>query len=264
MGTQIDRLVELIGRLRGPGGCPWDRKQTHRTLLPCLLEEAYEFIEAAEEDDAAKMREELGDLLLQIVLHCRMAQEAKRFDFEEVARDIGDKIVRRHPHVFGTEKADTAEQVSENWERIKRGEKGKSDRLSILDGIAAALPALMHAEKLQRRAARVGFDWDDLGPVLDKVEEEFGEFRAALARGDTTDAEGELGDILFALVNVARHSGITPEDALRGTNTKFSRRFRFIEERFRREGRRLEEASLQELDEVWEESKRHDPHHGRQ
>lgn len=255
MKRELDRFVELIARLRGPDGCPWDRKQTHRSLLPCLIEEAYEFVEATEEGDTEAMREELGDLLLQIVLHCRIAQEQGRFDFGDVAREIGEKIVRRHPHVFGGEKVETAEQVTDNWERIKRKEKGKEKRQSLLDGIAPALPSLLRAEKLQRRAARVGFDWEEMGPVLDKVEEEFREFRAALEKGDHEHAEGELGDILFALANVARHNAIAPEDALRRTNDKFIRRFRFIERRFAEQGRRLEDASLEELDEVWEESK---------
>ncbi|MBD3314629.1 MAG: nucleoside triphosphate pyrophosphohydrolase [Chitinivibrionales bacterium] len=256
MGKDLDRLVEIVARLRGPGGCPWDREQTHESLLPCLLEEAYEFIEAAEKNDAYMMREELGDLLLQVVLHCRMAEEEGRFTFEEVAQEIGNKLVRRHPHVFGEENIDTAEEVIDRWEKIKREEKGKEDRLSVLDGIASALPSLLRAEKLQRRAARAGFDWDRLGPVLDKVEEEFGEFRAALEQGDRDHAEDELGDIIFALVNVARHNDIVADSALRRTNSKFSRRFRFVEKKFQKLGRPLEEATLEELDEVWEECKR--------
>jgi tetrapyrrole methylase family protein/MazG family protein len=255
MSEQIDRLVAIVARLRGPDGCPWDREQTHASLLSALLEEVYEFFEAVEERDVAKMREELGDLLLQIALHSQMAAEQGDFTIDEVAAEISEKLIRRHPHVFGTEKADTAQQVIANWERIKRIEK-KAERPSLVDGIPAAIPALLRAEKVQRRVARVGFDWTDIQPVLDKVEEEFAEFRNAIGSNDIEDAAGELGDILFALVNVARHRKICAEDALRLTIAKFSRRFRYIESRFAEQGKELENATLAEMDVVWEESKK--------
>jgi tetrapyrrole methylase family protein/MazG family protein len=259
MADELARLVAIVARLRGPRGCPWDREQTHRSILSCLIDECYELAEAIEHRDLAHMREELGDLLLQIALHSQMAAEASAFTLQDVAHDINEKLIRRHPHVFGDESARTAGEVARNWERIKKREKGKADRDSLLDGIPRSLPALLRAQTMQRKAAQVGFDWADIDPALDKVEEEFAEFREALHNKDFDHASEELGDIMFALVNVARHRGITAEDALRGTIDKFARRFRFIEERYRRTGESMEHASLEELDAVWEESKKSDP-----
>ncbi|MDD5673105.1 MAG: nucleoside triphosphate pyrophosphohydrolase [Chitinivibrionales bacterium] len=253
---QFKRLVEIIARLRAPGGCPWDREQTHASILSCLLDETYEFFEAVEEKSDAKMREELGDLLLQVVLHANMAHERGVFDIESVAKEISEKLVRRHPHVFGEVVAASSREVLKNWETIKKGEKGKEHRTSLVDDVPAALPALFRAEKIQRRVARVGFDWADITPVLDKVEEEFAEFRQALEQGSPAQAAGELGDILFALVNVARHKNICAEDALRLTIAKFEKRFRYIEEVFMGRGKDLQSATLEEMDHVWEESKK--------
>jgi tetrapyrrole methylase family protein / MazG family protein len=255
MSEQIDRLLAIVARLRAPDGCPWDREQTHQSLLSSLLDETYEFFEAVEEKDIAKMREELGDLLLQIVIHSQMAAERTDFTIEDVAAEICEKLIRRHPHVFGATKLHSSQEVIANWERIKRVEKS-AERPSLVDGIPAALPALFRAEKLQRRVARVGFDWTDMQPVLDKVEEEFAEFRAAIGHNDAAAAAGELGDILFALVNVARHQNICAEDALRLTIAKFSNRFRYIEAQFAAQGKKLENATLAEMDAVWEESKK--------
>jgi tetrapyrrole methylase family protein/MazG family protein len=254
MSEQIDRFVDIIARLRAPGGCPWDREQTHKSILNCLLDEAYEFFEAVDENDPAKICEELGDLLLQVVLHSQMAQDAGAFTIEDVARGIGDKMIRRHPHVFGDVKVSEPSDVVTNWEAIKKQEKGK-ERPSALDGIPPSLPALFSAEKIQRKAARVGFDWKDITPVLDKVEEEFDEFREAVEAGDLDHAEEELGDIIFALVNVGRHRGICAEDALRRTVRKFDRRFRYVEQNFRDAGADMSKASLAEMDVFWEESK---------
>ncbi len=253
---QLERLIDIVARLRAPGGCPWDREQTHASILPCLLDETYEFFEAVDENSAVKMEEELGDLLLQVVLHAQMAREAGEFGIEEVAKVIGDKLVRRHPHVFGDVKVSSPAEVIENWERIKRGETGKEHRRYLVDDIPQALPALFRAQKIQRRVARVGFDWQETGPALDKVEEEFGEFREALAAGDSEHAAEELGDILFALVNVARHHDVSAEDALRKANDKFCRRFRFIEDACRDAGIDLGKATLEELDRFWEKSKK--------
>jgi len=255
MATNVDRFVEIVARLRAPGGCPWDREQTHKSLLNCLLDETYEFFEAVEDGDSSHMKEELGDLLMQVVLHSQMASERGEFTLEDVAGGIAEKIVRRHPHVFGDTKVGSSAEVLHNWEQIKRAEKGKEDRKSVVDGIAEALPALFRAEKVQRRVARVGFDWTDIRPVLDKVEEEFGEFREAVERGDAAHAEEELGDILFALVNLARHKGICAEDALRQTVRKFIRRFRYVEQQIEASGKKMGTVPLEEMDRYWEESK---------
>ncbi len=257
MGEQLDRLVGLVRRLREPGGCPWDREQTHASILNCLLDETHEFFEAVEGANDTHMREELGDLLLQVVLHAQMASEREAFDIEAVAREINEKLVRRHPHVFGNTAVASSDEVVTNWETIKRSEKGKEHRVSQVDGIPRSLPALFYAEKVQRRVARVGFDWTDMRPVLDKVEEEFREFRAALEEGEVAHAEEELGDILFALVNLARHNKICAEDALRATVHKFMRRFRFVESALAQKGTSPADSSLEEMDALWEESKEH-------
>jgi tetrapyrrole methylase family protein/MazG family protein len=219
-----------------------------------MLDEAYEFFEAVDENDNHKMQEELGDLLLQIVLHSQIAKDEGRFNLEDVSKDIADKLVRRHPHVFGEVKVDSSREVLHNWERIKKTEK--EDRKYLVDDIPDALPALFKAEKIQRRVAKVGFDWNDITPVLDKVEEEFAEFREAILKGDHVNAQEELGDILFALVNVGRHNRISAEDALRVTVNKFARRFRYIEDKYNELGKDINKAPLEEMDKYWEESKK--------
>jgi MazG family protein len=256
MGKQFERLVDIVEKLRMPGGCPWDREQTHKSLLSGLLEESYEFFEAVDADNPQHMCEELGDIMLQVVFHAQIARENKQFDIEAVSEMISDKLIRRHPHVFGDVTAESSQEVLVNWEAIKRTEKGNEHRTSVIDGIPEALPALYKAEKLQKRVARVGFDWPDIKPVLDKVEEEFAEFREALESDDHHHAEEELGDILFALVNVARHKDISAEEALRRTIGKFDRRFRFVEEQFKKTGREMTGAALEEMDVYWEESKK--------
>jgi tetrapyrrole methylase family protein/MazG family protein len=253
MSKEIERLIDIVERLRAPGGCPWDREQTHKSILSCLLEEAYEFFEAVDEKNVAGMREELGDLLLQIMLHAQMEKEVGTFTLEDVAREINEKLIRRHPHVFGEVQVFSSKEVLKNWETIKREEK--QHRKYIVDGIPEALPARFRAEKMQRRVARVGFDWTEMEPVLDKVEEEFREFRRAMSKQDHVNAEEELGDILFALVNVGRHVDICAEDALRAAVNKFGRRFRFIEDKFAALGKDIKSATLEEMDKYWEESK---------
>jgi tetrapyrrole methylase family protein/MazG family protein len=255
MGKQLDRLIKIIARLRGPKGCLWDREQTHKSLLNCLLDETYEFFEAVEDGDDDKMCEELGDLLLQVVLHARIASEKGTFTLEDAAAGISEKLIRRHPHVFGAVKVNSSDEVLHNWEKIKRAEKRRS-RKHIVDDIPDAMPALFRAEKIQRRVARVGFDWKDTRPVFEKVTEEFNEFRRAIARRNRREAEEELGDILFALVNVARHHNICAEDALRAATRKFARRFRYIEDRFAAAGKDLHKATLRQMDRYWEEAKR--------
>lgn len=256
MSKELERLQKLMAQLRGPGGCPWDREQNHKSILSCLLDETYEFLSAVEENDQELMKEELGDLLLQIVFHSQMAQEKGNFDLEDVARSINDKLIRRHPHVFGTTKVNTSQEVLTNWEIIKKNEKGKESRKSIVDGIEKNLPALFKAEKVQRRVGRVGFDWQEIQPVLEKVEEEFGEFKQALLDNDLDSASEELGDILFALVNVGRHRNICAEYALQNTVEKFCRRFRFIEKRCLEDNVSLKDAPLEVLDTYWEEAKK--------
>ncbi|MDR2728211.1 MAG: nucleoside triphosphate pyrophosphohydrolase [Chitinispirillales bacterium] len=255
MTDELQRLIEIVAKLRAPDGCPWDREQTHKSILNCLLDEAYEFFEAVDEDDSAKMREELGDVLMQVVLHAQIADEAKKFNIEDVAKDIGDKLIRRHPHVFGDVEVSSSDEVIRNWERIKKSEYGKERRKYIVDDIPDALPALFRAEKIQKRVAQVGFDWKTMKPVLDKVEEEFREFRTALENGDDANAQEEIGDLLFALVNVARHQKISAENALRAATQKFAKRFRFIEDKFKESGKDINKAALEEMDIYWNQSK---------
>lgn len=253
--SNFERLVDVVRRLRLPDGCPWDREQTHLSILDDLLEETYEFLEAAESGDDHHMKEELGDLLLQVVFHSQIATEEERFNVEDVAGEIADKLVRRHPHVFGETEVEDTNEVLANWEQIKSQEKGKEHRESILDGIPKQLPALHRSQKIQKKVARFGFDWEEVTPALDKVEEEFGEFREALQNNDLDHAEEEFGDILFSLVNVARHSGFSAEDALRRTIQKFTTRFNFIESEYGYDTEKIKAASLEELDAAWERSK---------
>lgn len=259
MEAALRELVGVVARLRAPGGCPWDREQTHRSLRPYVVEEAYEVVGAIDEGDPRRLAEELGDLLLQVVLHSVLAAEAGRFDLEDVIRGITEKIVRRHPHVFGKGEGQGAHGVGLTWEEIKLREwagAGQVRAESLLDGVAAHLPALLEAKDLQARTARVGFDWPSAAEAWSKVEEEIAEFRAARESEDLLAIEEELGDVFFALVNVARLLGLDPEIALKGTNAKFARRFRLLEERVRGKGRVLTEMTLGEMDGLWEEIKR--------
>ena len=252
MGAQFDRLVDIMAKLRAPGGCPWDRAQSRRDLKPYLLEETYEVLDAIERDDTADMCEELGDLLLQVVFHAQIGREENRFDIEAVCRSINEKLIRRHPHVFGEEKADTPEKVLENWESIKKREKnGKS----ALGGVPKALPALLKAYRLQQKAARVGFDWEESGPVLDKVEEEWSEFKAAVGTRKPEEIREELGDFLFSVVNLSRFLGLDPEDTLQQANAKFAGRFREMEEEARTRGVDIHSLDLEGLDELWQRVK---------
>jgi MazG family protein len=242
-------------------GCPWDIDQTFRTIAPYTIEEAYEVADAIERDDMAALKEELGDLLLQVVYHARMAEEAGAFQFADVAAAIADKMVARHPHVFGDIEIADSDAQTLSWEARKAAERAAKPNggtpAGVLDGIARALPALLRAEKIQKRAARVGFDWKETGPVIDKIEEELGELRAELADGppDPNRITDELGDVLFAVANLARHCRIDPEAALRATNDKFERRFRHIERRLAEQGRSPSDASLEEMEALWQEAK---------
>ena len=254
----IDELRAIVARLRAPGGCPWDREQTHTTLRGGLLEEAYEVVAAIDSADDANLREELGDLLLQVVFHSQIGEEEKRFTFDEVAAEITAKLVRRHPHVFGEESLDDSGAVLKRWDEIKRAEKAASGTVveSALDGVPAGLPALMHAEKVQKKAGKVGFDWDAAAPVVAKVREELAEVEHAMSTGDQNEIEKEIGDLLFAAVNLARKLKVEPEVALRRATEKFATRFRGVEQLARERDLKLEGMSLAELDLLWEEVKR--------
>jgi MazG family protein len=243
-------------------GCPWDVEQTFRTIAPYTIEEAYEVADAIERDDMTALKEELGDLLLQVVYHAQMASEAKAFGFADVAAAIADKMVDRHPHVFGDAHVATSEAQTMSWEARKAAERaarqnGPETPSGALDGVARALPALVRAEKLQKRAARVGFDWESTGPVIDKIEEELGELRTELSAStvDQRRLADELGDVLFAVANLARHCKVDPEAALRATNDKFERRFRHIEARLAEQGRKPAEATLEEMEALWQDAK---------
>ncbi len=248
------RLVEIMERLRGPEGCPWDRKQTRESLKPYIIEEAYEVLEAMDEAPEA-LQDELGDLLFQILFHAELSREEGAFDITDVLTNITDKMIRRHPHIFGSASAETPEEVLLHWEEMKLAEQGVRPKESVLDGVPEALPGLLRARRLQEKASRVGFDWGKLAPVLEKVEEEWGELKAKATAGDSEGAKEELGDLLFSLVNAARFLDVNPEEALRQTVIKFISRFRHIERRAAEQGRALKEMSLAEMDELWEEAK---------
>lgn len=249
---EFDRLTAIIRKLRGRRGCPWDKKQNHRTVQQYLLEEVYELTDAVETGDDRRIREELGDVLMLVVFHARIARERKAFSLSRVLAGINRKLVRRHPHVFRPGRPVTVRQVAENWEKIKQREKRRG---SILDGIPAALPALQRAVRMQKQAARVGFDWEKTEDVFAKVDEEIGELKEAHRRGRRQLREAELGDALFALVNLARFLRVDPEAALRRTLRKFDTRFRFIEKELRRQGRVLGRVGLPQLDALWEKAK---------
>ena len=273
MSSSFEALMQLMAKLRAPDGCPWDRKQTHESLKPYLVEEAYEVLEAIDHGDPGRLREELGDLLLQIVFHAQIAGEHERFSMEDVMHSLSEKLIRRHPHVFGGPEqkgqAKTADDVKVTWEQIKRDERERSGRgESALDGVPKTLPALLRAFQVQARAARVGFDWSELRPVLQKLEEELHELQEVLQARDTGDAaapskdalQAELGDVLFTVVNLARHLTINPEEALRGTVNRFIDRFHYVESRAAADGRRLEDMPLEQMDALWEEAKRRPAH----
>ncbi|MDI1285153.1 MAG: nucleoside triphosphate pyrophosphohydrolase [Reyranella sp.] len=255
------RLLAVMAWLRDrQHGCPWDIDQTFKTIAPYTIEEAYEVADAIERGDLPALKEELGDLLLQVVYHAQIASEAQAFGFDDVARAIADKMVDRHPHVFADARIDTAEAQTVSWEARKAAEraaKQTAEAAGALDGVARALPALLRAEKIQKRAARVGFDWKDTAPVIDKIEEELGELRAEMEAGTVDHARltDELGDVLFAVANLARHCKVDPEAALRATNDKFERRFGYIERQLAVQGRKPADATLDEMEALWQEAK---------
>lgn len=249
----MTRLREIVRILRSPDGCPWDREQTNDSLRAGLLEEAYETIDAITLGDEANLCEELGDLLLQVVMHAQIAAERGTFTFDEAAAGVCEKLIRRHPHVFGEGEAASPDAVLRQWEQIKRAEKGAD--ASVLQGLPRSLPALMRAQNAQKKAARVGFDWSEPEGVLDKLREEIGELAAEIPGGDTTRLEEEVGDLLFTVVNLARRLGLEAEVALETATEKFIRRFQAVEARLRAQDRRPEDTPPAELDRLWEEVK---------
>jgi nucleoside triphosphate diphosphatase len=257
-GAAFEAFLALIARLRAPGGCPWDREQTHHSLKPMTIEEAYEVVEAIEDGDDAHLAGELGDLLLQVVFHAQIAAEEGRFDVTQVVERVAAKMVRRHPHVFGTNPAATSGQVLKNWEALKRAEraeKGHADE-SLLDGVSRSLPGVLEAYQMAVKASRVGFDWPDAEAVLAKLDEEVAELKAAVrARAGAKAVAEEVGDLLFAAVNVARLLGEDPEACLKAANRKFRARFRYVEERLAERGRAPAESSLEEMEALWQEAK---------
>lgn len=252
-GTSFEAFAEIVAHLRAPDGCPWDKEQTHQTLRKHLLEESYEALSAIDAGDVQGMREEFGDLLLQIILNAQIASESKDFNMTDVVKYIYDKIVRRHPHVFGDVKLDGVDDVLQNWEKLKEKERSsKKDNKGILDGVPAALPALNQAQEYQERAARIGFDWPEIEGVLDKIREEIEEIKTAQ---NPEQVKGELGDLFFVLVNLARWRDVDAESALREANLKFKRRFAHVERRAKEGGRNLSDMTLAEMDVFWNEAK---------
>jgi len=257
-GAAFEAFAALIARLRAPGGCPWDREQTHRSLKPMTIEEAYEVLEAIDEGDDDHLAGELGDLLLQVVFHAQIAAEEGRFDLAQVVERVAAKMVRRHPHVFGDVRAADSGEVLRNWEALKQAERAGQGRAteSMMDGVSASLPAVLEAYQLATRASRVGFDWPDPAAVLEKLDEEVAELKAAARPGAAAEAVAEeLGDLLFTAVNVARLFGEDPESALKAANRKFRARFRHVEARLKERGRTPAESTLDEMEALWREAK---------
>ncbi len=264
MSKSFDELVSIMARLRAPGGCPWDREQTYASLSQYLLEEAYETFDAIHEADAtgdtANLREELGDLLLQVVFHSTIGAEKGDFTIDDVAAGVSQKLVLRHPHVFGDVKLEGAQDVLDNWDTLKANERAASGKQiksqdSILDEVPVHFPALLEALKVTKKAAKVGFDWKDKDQIFEKLDEEIAELKVAIEGGDTSHIDEEIGDLLFVIVNLARRLDVEPETALKKTNRKFRKRFRFIEDALAKTGMSLEEASLEEMDGLWNDAK---------
>ncbi len=265
----VEDLLTLMSRLRDPkDGCPWDQEQSYRTIAPSTIEEAYEVVDAIERENYDHLREELGDLLFQVIFYSQLAQEEQRFDFSDIVSELVTKLVRRHPHVFpdntlesragdvdehGKDESDSA--IKARWEALKKEERAAKGQRGVLDDVPLNLPALTRAAKLQKRASQVGFDWPEISGVLDKIEEEVQELRHAIKESDSAAIKDEMGDLLFALVNCCRHLKVEPESSLRGTNSKFERRFHFIESNLRDRGLTPDEASLEQMDALWDQAK---------
>jgi MazG family protein len=257
IGEDFEKLVELMARLRSPNGCPWDREQTLESLRPFILEEAYELVDAIDSTDRQAVREELGDLLLEVLFVSQICSEQSYFTIQQVMSTLEDKLIRRHPHVFGTRKAENAREALASWQHMKDDEKAEGE--SLLGEVPRALPALVRAYKLSARAAREGFDWESADDVLAKLAEEIRELERARSSGDEASLNEEMGDLLFAVVNLARHLGIDPELALQSTNRKFVERFRHIEATLAEQKRPIKDASMEELEALWQEAKKRSP-----
>jgi tetrapyrrole methylase family protein/MazG family protein len=254
-GSLFDRLVDIMATLRSPAGCPWDRAQTSTSLKPYLLEEAYEVLEALEEGTPQKLQDELGDLLFQVIFHAQLARERGDFDIYDILAGTIAKMIRRHPHVFGSAAASTPQEALQNWEEIKRQEKTATQATSVLDGVPRQLPSLLRAQRLQDKAARVGFDWPLIDQVWNKLSEELQELRASMDQANRAAIEEELGDVLFVLVNLARWLEINPDEALHNTSKKFIQRFQYIERELSRQGKTPKQSTLAEMDALWEQAK---------
>ena len=251
----ITRLREIMHQLRAPGGCPWDQEQTHESLIPCMIEEAYETAAAIRAGNRDEMEEELGDLLLQVVFHAELGTETGAFDFDSICDAITDKLIRRHPHVFAESDADTADEVLKQWEEIKAGEKDQTKPKPYLHEVGQGFPSLLRAREIQKKVAKVGFDWDNSEEVLAKVREELGEVEEAMEAGNAESLSEEIGDLLFAVVNLARKEKLDAESLLAAANDKFIDRFHQVEETLKTEGKSLKEATLEEMDAAWEDAK---------
>ena len=260
MTTEFKKLTEIVNTLMGENGCPWDKVQTRESLKPYLIEEAYETLEALDGNNPEEIKEELGDLLYQILFHAKISENKKEFNITDVIESISNKMEHRHPHVFKKETLETPDEVATQWEEIKIKEKGKAGRKSVLDGIPSYLPSLLRAQKLQKKAANHGFDWDKISSVFDKLDEEVAEFKKAILSGKKKDVKEELGDILFVLVNIAKFNKIDAEEALRATNNKFIKRFQHIEAEVAKRGKTLKETPLEELEQYWQNAKSYKPH----
>lgn len=253
---EFEELIMTVAKLRAPDGCPWDRQQTHDSLKRYAIEETYEVVEAIETGDPHKLQDELGDMMLQVLLHAQIATEAGQFDIGDVCKTLREKLQRRHPHVFADTEISGVDDVLTNWEQIKRSEPGYEERKSVLDGVPRSLPALMRAAKLSKKAARTGFDWPEVSAIVEKLHEETSELEEALASGNKDELKHEIGDVLFTIVNISRFQGIDPEEALREMLDRFAYRFNKIEDKAEQTGRNIQDMTLEEMDQVWDEAKR--------
>jgi tetrapyrrole methylase family protein/MazG family protein len=253
--NSLSKLIKITDTLMGEDGCPWDKVQTRESLKPYLVEETYEVLDALDANDPEKIKDELGDLLYQILFHSKISSLKGEFNFRDVIDKLSEKMVRRHPHVFKEGELNTPDQVVKQWEEIKRNEKNQANQKSILDNIPKNLPSLLRAQKLQKKAAKEGFDWDQINDVFDKLDEEIGEFKEAVLKKKSADIQNEIGDIIFVITNIAKCYKIDAEEALRSTNNKFIKRFQYIEQKIKAKGKTLKDSPLEEMERYWQEAK---------